>query len=221
MNQLTRLELVEEILTCRRCSLHDRFAGPVPFFGPRRAELAVMGEAPGYQEDIEGRPFVGQAGQLVRSALEEVGLDPESLAWINTVSCFPKGTPTGEHVLACRPVKLKQLAAVSPTWMLLLGNVALQGFRPDLKIGKARGRPFLIGNIVAFATYHPAAALRNGVMDRGLREDLANWKKMLDAGRDQWHQFVPETCAWCANEVSRIDPTGIGACENHVEKVLS
>lgn len=211
----SRLELVEEIVSCKACDLHDRYSGPVPFFGPVPADVAVLGEAPGYNEDIQGRPFVGQAGDVIRGALKEIDIDPESVTWINTVSCFPKGTPTPTHVAACAPLKQKQLELIDPKWLLILGKVALKSIRSDLEIGRARGRPFLVGGAVGFAAYHPAAALRNRVMDKALREDLAVWRKMYDAGRDHWYESISESCFHCANPVFEFDEVGIGACQIH------
>jgi len=226
---MNRLEIVEEILFCSSCELAANCNSPVPFYGPAPAEICVVGEAPGATEDAEGRPFVGRAGQLIRAALSDVGVDPDSVAWVNTVSCFPHGTPSLKHVDACHELKMLQLELVAPSWVLMLGKVSLQGFRYDLGISKAKGRPFLVpisrvtpGEVlqpattaVGFATYHPAAGLRNRVMEQAMREDLAAWKKMVDGGSDQWWEHIPDTCAFCANLVESFDQYGIGACAGH------
>lgn len=213
-----RLAIREDILDCTRCELSGKVTSPVPFFGPVPNRLAVLGEAPGEQEDLRGQPFIGPAGQLARKIMGELGLDPESMTWINTVSCFPRGTPTEDHVKACAYHRERQLEAVSPEFLLIYGQVALQALRPDLMIKRGRGRPFMHNDIVCMAVYHPSAVLRRSLMEQPFREDLLRFIEMVSGGRDKWWEFVPDRCAWCLDYVDRYDPAGIGICATHRQK---
>ena len=213
-----RLAIREDILGCTRCELSGKCRSPVPFFGPVPNRLAVLGEAPGEQEDLKGQPFIGPAGQLARKHMSQLGLDPEGFTWVNTVSCFPRGAPTEEHIKACAYHRERQLEAVAPEFLLIYGQVALQALRPDLQIKRGRGRPFLHGDIVCMAVYHPSAVLRRSLMEAPFREDLERFVKMTEAGRNRWWEFVPDRCAWCPDFVDRFDPSGIGTCVTHLQK---
>jgi uracil-DNA glycosylase len=209
-----RLEVIEQILTCTNCALVDQCSSPVPFRGdPSR--IAVVGEAPGETEDRVGKPFVGPAGRLLGRLLHDVGLD-EPMGVINTVCCFPHGTPELEHVVACAHNKWTQIDYLNPTYILLLGNVALKGMRRDLSISHARARPFLVQNRICYATYHPAAALRNGSYEQIMVDDLLSFHSLLDAGADHWMDFIPDTCAGCSVEPIWYEENGLGWCPLHL-----
>lgn len=213
---LSRLEVRERILECEACELHKECT-PVPFHGPVPAFIAVLGEGPGKEEAVKGQPFVGPAGRLLRTELETVGLDPESLSWMNVTCCWPgpATNPNDEQVAACVPNRDMQLALLQPTWLLVFGQTALGAIRPDLTIKHGRGRPFAYGGAVAYACYHPSAALRNSVMLQPLREDLQKFVDLVDAGIDVWWQGVSDRCIQCVDFVERYDESGIGWCPRH------
>ncbi len=226
MDELSpRLEVRERILGCTACALAAGCSSPVPFSGPTPASIVVLGEAPGGQEDETCAPFVGPAGKLIRKHLEEVGIDLETICFVNTVSCFPHDTPKEAHVIACRPNKLAQIRLANPTWMILLGKVAAQSFRPDLTISQIRGRPFIPAPLtgwgdpavapgpVAMATYHPAAALRNRLYETELRRDLERFEAMMASG--DWRAHLGETCVACEELWIWLDPEGTPFCERH------
>jgi uracil-DNA glycosylase len=119
---MNRLDLVEQIITCTNCELHAGCTAPVPMRG-EPGPVAVIGEAPGETEDIEGRPFVGPAGKLLQGILDEYHFPPMGV--LNTVSCYPHGTPTWEQIAACAPNKTGQITYFDPMFILLLGKVAL------------------------------------------------------------------------------------------------
>lgn len=208
-----RLEVADRILNCERCELHARCTLPVPFHGPTPATIAVVGEAPGAQEDKAGQPFVGPAGQMIRKHLEAVGIDPEAICWINTASCFPHGTPQWDHVVACAENKRAQLELADPKWVLLLGKVALRGQNRDLEIKRVRGKAFLIDGRVNFVTYHPSAALRNGNYERAMVEDLQNFKAMIDGGR--WTAHISDHCLVCGKWAEWFGEDGMALCLDH------
>lgn len=219
----SRLELKERLLVCEGCDLFKVGNGPVPFSGPTPAEWAIVGEAPGKNEDKVGAPFVGQAGALMRMYLEEVGLNAEDAFICNTVSCFPDRTPRTSEVHACKQNKIDQLELGGARYVLVMGGVALSGFRPDLQITKAHGRPFEQGEgTVYLPTYHPAGALRKREWEMDMAREIGMFAQLLKAVRenpDAWTGFVPDTCVICDKEIEamadegvRYDPEGITYC---------
>lgn len=211
---MDRLDVVEQVLTCTSCELHAQCTSPVPFRG-KPSSIAVVGEAPGEVEDRRGRPFVGPSGRLLGGLFAEVGL-AGPMGVCNTVSCFPHDTPTAAQVAACEHNKWTQIDYLNPTFILVLGKVALQGMRRDLQIRTARARPFLVRDRICFAAYHPAAALRNGAREDDLRADLAGFKQLVDAGADKWMDFIPESCAGCGIEPEWFEDNGLGWCQLHL-----
>lgn len=212
-----RIGVREQVKGCTGCPLHRSCSGPVPFHGPVGATVAVLGEAPGKQEDKVGRPFVGPAGQLLRRLLFEAGIDPDSLAWLNTVSCFPNRTPTAKEIDACAPNRLAQLEVLAPTHLLVAGGVALATIRPDLKITQVHGRLFSdIPGRWVFPVHHPSAALRNPALAGTLAKDLAKWASTIESDRP-W-QHVSLSCLVCGRLADRYDPDGLGWCEGHLAR---
>jgi DNA polymerase len=188
-------QIREQIKVCRACELHKVGHGPVPFSGPAPNLLAMIGEAPGGQEDKEGEPFVGPAGQMLRDCLKGAGIDPALVSYINTVSCYPNRTPNAAEINACATNLLAQLQFVNPTWAVLLGNVALGSQRPDLKVMRARGKVLTPPGhrwkmLVAF---HPSFALRQAKAEKILRSDLASLVEMMDAEdtTNRWGDVTP------------------------------
>jgi DNA polymerase len=211
---MNRLEVVEEVITCTACELHEQCSGPVPMRG-EPSSVAIVGEAPGETEDLQGQPFIGPSGKLLQDLLDEFAFPPMGV--LNTVSCWPHGTPTWEHVLACAPNKAAQIDYFDPQFLLLLGVVALKSMRPELSVRRGRARPFKHEGRVCFATYHPSAALRHPQYEDAMRADLEVFRELIDCGRDGWLKYIPATCSTCANDaVWWEEPAGLGWCEIHL-----
>lgn len=211
---MNRLEVVEQVITCERCELHAQCSGPVPMRG-EPARIAVVGEAPGETEDLQGSPFIGPAGKLLQELLDEFDFPPVGI--LNSVSCFPHGTPTWEHLGACESNKWAQINYFNPEYLLLLGAVALKGMRPDLGVKRGRARPFKHQGRVCFATYHPAAALRHSQYEDAMRADLEIFRALIDSGRDGWMKYIPHTCSGCANGADWFESdVGLGWCQIHL-----
>lgn len=213
MARLTRLEVVEQILTCTSCELHAQCTAPVPMHG--KSHLVALGEAPGETEDLQGQPFIGPAGKLLQELLDEFHFPAPAL--VNTVSCYPHGTPTWDHMQACDTNKWTQIEHLDPQFVLLLGRVALKGMRPDLDLKRGRARPFKHRDRICFATYHPAAALRNGTFEQGMRSDLEIFRELIDTGRDGWMKFIPHSCSACPLGADWFEAdAGLGWCPVHL-----
>jgi len=151
---------------CRRCRLCEGRATIVFGSGSPRAEFVVIGEGPGADEDAQGLPFVGRAGQLLTRMLEarKVELRRDEVFITNAVKCRPPGNrnPEADELAACAPVLGAQLAALQPKVILALGSVAAQSLLGTKEsIGRLRGRVHPYGSAVLIPTFHPAFLLRN------------------------------------------------------------
>ncbi len=155
----------ETLQGCPRCKLSQGRSTIVFGSGNPRAEFVCIGEAPGADEDVQGKPFVGRAGQLLTKMLESVGLDRERDCYIgNIVKCRPPGnrSPEPDEIAACEPFLLAQLATIRPKLILALGAFAAQTLlKTKEPIGKLRGRVHPYHSMVLIPTFHPAFLLRN------------------------------------------------------------
>ena len=175
---------------CRRCKLCEGRTTIVFGAGDPRAEFVVIGEGPGADEDAQGLPFVGRAGQLLTKMLEApgVGFSREEVYISNTVKCRPPGnrTPEGEELAACAPVLAAQLGVLQPKVILALGSVATQSLLGTREpIGRLRGRVHPYGSAVLVPTFHPAFLLRNPGQEykRMAWEDLKLARREYDQRR--------------------------------------
>lgn len=211
---MNRLELVDQIISCTNCELHANCTAPVPMRG-KPAPVMLIGEAPGETEDTQGRPFIGPAGTLLQDLLDEFHFPPMGVA--NTVSCYPHGTPNWDHIHACERNKWDQITYFDPRFVLLLGRVALKAMRPDLDLKRGRARPFRLRDRICFATYHPAAALRNSTYEAGMRSDLEIFRELIDTTGDGWMRYIPQSCSACPIGADWFEAdTGLGWCPVHL-----
>jgi uracil-DNA glycosylase len=171
---------------CRRCKLCEGRTTIVFGSGNPQADLVAIGEGPGADEDAQGKPFVGRAGQLLTKMLEAVKIDRESDAYIlNMVKCRPPGNrnPEPDEIEACREFLAAQLATIQPKIVLTLGSVAAQALlRTKEPIGKLRGHVHALGSMAVVPTFHPAFLLRNPGQEykRMAWEDLKLARRELD-----------------------------------------
>ena len=157
-------KLVEEIAVCTRCGLCESRKNVVVGEGNLHADLMVIGEGPGANEDEQGRPFVGQAGKLLDQMLDAVGLRREDVYIANVVKCRPPGNrvPKDEEAAACLPYLYRQIEMVNPKVILLMGATALNQYvSKQLRITKQRGQWMEKDGRPVLATFHPAALLRD------------------------------------------------------------
>ena len=176
-------QLAELIKRCTRCDLYKTATNAVPGEGNAHAGFMCIGEAPGAQEDATGRPFFGQAGQLLTKILQAVNLSREEVFILNVLKHRPPGNrnPLPEEVSACRPYLVRQVELVAPKVILALGTFAAQSLlETKLSIGKLRGSVHRYHGIPVIVTYHPAALLRNPAWKRPTWEDVQLARRILD-----------------------------------------
>jgi uracil-DNA glycosylase family 4 len=158
-------EVRSEALGCTRCRLAQGRTQVVWADGNLDADLLFIGEAPGFHEDRQGRPFVGAAGQLLDTLLAEIGLDRDGAAIVNVIKCRPPGNrdPQPDEIEACRPYLEAQLGHMRPRVIVTLGNFATRFIlEQPIGITRARGRRYERRGATVVPTFHPAAALRGG-----------------------------------------------------------
>ena len=173
---------------CRACKLCEARHTVVFGSGDPQADLVVIGEGPGADEDAQGLPFVGRAGQLLTKMLDSVKLTRDEVYITNTVLCRPPGNrnPEPDELAACAPFLADKLAVIQPKVILALGSVATQALlRTREPIGKLRGRIHPYGAAILIPTFHPAFLLRNPGQDykRMAWEDLKLAKREYDQRR--------------------------------------
>ncbi|MEO6697334.1 MAG: uracil-DNA glycosylase [Gammaproteobacteria bacterium] len=169
--------LEQAILTCTRCPLHKTRTHAVPGVGNRKAEWLVIGEAPGADEDRQGEPFVGRAGQLLNSMLKAIGLEREAVYIANILKCRPPNNrdPLPEEAATCEPYLQRQITLLKPKIILAVGRIAAQNLlKTDTKIGALRGKRHVYpgSDIPVVVTYHPAYLMRSPQEKRKAWEDL-------------------------------------------------
>ena len=166
---------------CQRCKLHKGRKNIVFGVGNSRAKLVLVGEGPGYEEDIQGVPFVGQAGQLLTRILRAIQLNREDVYICNIIKCRPPGNrnPEPDEIAACIPFLRRQLKAIKPALICALGTFAAQTLlETNTPISRLRGRFYSYEGIRLIPTYHPAFLLRNPAKKPDVWEDM---QKLRDA----------------------------------------
>jgi DNA polymerase len=179
-----RLEqLADEIRTCVKCPLHESRTQAVPGDGKPTAQVMIIGEAPGRDEDGSGHPFVGAAGRFLNSVLEGTGLDRADLFITNTVKCRPPGnrTPRRDEVETCTSNYLfQQIELVNPRLIMLLGAVAAKKVLGVKSISEARGRVIEHDGRRYVVGYHPAVRFYREDLAAKVHEDFALLKREME-----------------------------------------
>ncbi|MCK5558293.1 MAG: uracil-DNA glycosylase [Candidatus Hydrogenedentes bacterium] len=174
--KLSPLELVErEALQCVKCVLHETRTNVVFGEGNPEARLLFVGEAPGGDEDVQGRPFVGRAGQLLTRIIESIDLTREKVYIANVLKCRPpkNRNPADDEIVCCLPYLVRQIEIIQPQIICALGAFAAQTLVGSTEgIGKLRGKFYDYHGIKLMPTYHPAACLRNPNNKKYVWEDM-------------------------------------------------
>jgi DNA polymerase len=176
-------ELNSRICGCQKCALGTSRTKFVFGVGNPNADIVIVGEAPGADEDAKGEPFVGRAGQLLNKILDAVEFKREEVYICNILKCRPPGNrnPMPEEINLCEPYLKKQLDLIKPKLILILGKVAADTLL-NLKqpLNKMRGKVHYYNGIKTMVTFHPAALLRNPNWKRPTWEDLQQFKKLYE-----------------------------------------
>lgn len=174
MHESAVLSLEETILNCQKCPLAQTRTHAVPGEGDLNTDLMFVGEAPGRDEDLQGKPFVGRAGQLLTKIIHAMTFKRDEVYITNIVKCRPPGNrnPQGSEIASCKDYLLAQIELINPKVIVTLGKVASDFFiRSSLGITALRGDFYDFGNIKVMPTFHPSYLIRN--------EGNKNLKKMV------------------------------------------
>ena len=185
--------IAAEVRDCTRCRLHATRTNAVPGEGDPQTEVVFIGEGPGQNEDLEGRPFVGRAGGLLVNLLAHIGWTRDDVFITNIVKCRPPGNrdPEPDEVAACAPYLHRQLAALDPAVVVTLGRHSMGRFMPGARISQAHGTTGPVDpatgapDATVFAMYHPAAALRTPAIEQDSYEDVARIPHVLLEARER------------------------------------
>ena len=173
-----------ELKDCTRCTLHEGRTNVVNTEGNSRARLMFVGEAPGADEDAQARPFVGRAGQLLTKIIEAIGFKREEVLIGNVNRCRPPGNraPMPDEAATCKPFLLREIAAVQPDVIVVMGNTAMKNLLDTREgITRLRGKFQDFEGIKVMPTFHPAYLLRDPSKKRETWEDLKKVRDYLDS----------------------------------------
>lgn len=176
------IKMNRAIVTCKKCRLCRGRINAVPGEGNINAKVVFIGEAPGFEEDKQGRPFVGRSGLLLGEMINKIGLKRTDV-WIgNVIKCRPpeNRNPLLDEIRACKPYLEKQMELIKPKIIVTLGRFALEFLVPKAKISEAHGKPIRVKSYIVFPIYHPAAALRNVAIKKIMIEDFMKIKNLIN-----------------------------------------
>ncbi len=195
--------IAAEVRGCNACRLHETRTLAVPGEGNPETEVVFVGEGPGFNEDRQGRPFVGAAGAFLTELLGTVGWNRSDVFITNVVKCRPPENrdPEPDEIAACAPHLRRQLSVIDPALVVTLGRHSLGTFLPGARIGQVHGtaRPAESGLLppesTVFAMYHPAAALHQGALRRTLLDDMTAVPVALRDARERRTATAPTAAA--------------------------
>jgi len=168
---------------CSRCKLHTLGRRQVVFgVGNPNADLMFVGEAPGADEDMQGEPFVGKAGQLLTKIIEAIDMKREDVYIANVIKCRPpqNRNPEPDEVVQCEPFLFRQIETIKPKVIVALGKFAAQSLLKTTEpITRLRGREYKYRNAILMPTFHPAFLLRNPSSKREVWEDMKRVRAIL------------------------------------------
>ena len=195
MNPIDELKTVaQEVSECKKCALHHSRKLAVPGEGPATAEIMFIGEGPGFHENEQGRPFVGQAGKLLEELLAKIGMQRSEVFIGNVVKCRPPGNrdPEPGEIEACSNYLDRQIQAINPKVIVTLGRYSMARFLPNAKISAIHGQSTLAKGRLVVAMYHPAAALHQGSLKPVLEADFLRLPEMIAKAARNHEETPPE-----------------------------
>lgn len=182
MSETNRLSTIrEEILHCQKCPLAKGRKNAVPGEGPSSVDIMFIGEGPGYHENQQGKPFVGQAGMFLDELLASADLKREDVFITNVVKCRPPENrdPMPEELTACAHYLDEQIALLDPKVIVTLGRFSMAKFIENGRISQIHGKSHKVGKRLIVTMYHPAAALHQPALRPALVEDFSKLRHLL------------------------------------------
>jgi len=185
MSALT--DLCREIANCRQCDLARQRNKVVPGEGAEDADIAFVGEAPGWHEDQQGRPFVGPAGQFLDELLASIEMKRQQVYICNVLKCRPPGNrdPLPMEMKTCQQWLDRQLALIHPKMIVTLGRYSMARFFPGETISKVHGKARRESGVIYYAMYHPAAALHQQGLRDTIKADMRRIPSLLIEAQPQ------------------------------------
>ncbi len=179
------VEIAQEIRQCQNCGLAGTRKNAVPGEGPANAEIMLIGEGPGYYENEQGRPFVGQAGKFLNELLANGGLKREDVFITNVVKCRPPENrdPQDVELAACASYLERQIEAINPLIILTLGRFSMARYFQTAKISAIHGRASWVGERLIVAMYHPAAGLHQPNLKVDIMHDFSLLPGFIEKAR--------------------------------------
>ena len=186
-------ELYGQIALCQKCEIARSRTTVVPGEGAEDADIMFIGEAPGWHEDQQGRPFVGPAGQFLDRLLASIDLNRERVYIANVIKCRPTGNrdPLPSEITNCQPWLDKQIEIIKPRMIVTLGRYSMARYFPGKTISKIHGTAQRQDGIIYFAMYHPAAALHQGSLKQTIETDMSKIPALL-AETDTVQETTPQ-----------------------------
>lgn len=171
----------QRVERCTDCALHHSRVKAVPGEGPENASIMFIGEGPGFHENQQGKPFVGQAGKFLDELLANAGVKREEVFITNVVKCRPPGNrdPQPEELEACGKYLDRQIELINPKIIVTLGRFSMAKFFGSVKISQIHGKSKKVDDRIIVAMYHPAAALHQPALKSTLLEDFTKLKVYL------------------------------------------
>jgi uracil-DNA glycosylase family 4 len=182
-------EVAKQVAVCEKCELHFSRKRAVPGEGPANSEIMFIGEGPGFYENEQGRPFVGQAGKLLEDLLAAIALKRENVFITNVVKCRPPGNrdPLPEELAACADYLDRQIEAMQPRIIVTLGRYSMAKFLPNAKISDVHGQAAWVRGRLVVPMYHPAAALHQPSLKPALEKDFMRLPEFIKQARAAQH----------------------------------
>lgn len=173
--------IADQVAICKLCRLYEKALNPVPGAGDPNAEIVIVGEAPGQQEDIKGVPFIGRSGQYLDYLLNLIGLKRHQVFIGNVVKHRPPDNrdPLADEIAACKPYLDLQLEIIDPLLIVTLGRFSMARYFPSGKITAIHGQPKYDGRVAYYPLFHPAAALRNPDLRQTMEDDINRIPEIL------------------------------------------
>lgn len=189
--------VASQVRVCEMCALHFSRKNAVPGEGPSDAEMMFIGEGPGFYENEQGRPFVGQAGKFLEELLAQIGMKREQVFITNVVKCRPPGNrdPLPDELFACNGYLERQIEAINPCIVVTLGRFSMAKFLPNTRISEIHGHPAWVNQRLIVPMFHPAAALHQPSLKSTVMDDFKRLPDAIEMARKGGHKKVIESSA--------------------------